>query len=98
MAIMRGRTPTESEKRGISRVKQAEELRLDGGKVKSVGVNRRKKPDWMGERWNQSGETSGRTPTGSEKRGISRVKQAEETRLDGGKVKSVGQNERKNPD
>ena len=55
MAIMRGRTPTESEKRGISRVKQAEEPRLDGGKVKSVGRNERKKPDWMRERWNQSG-------------------------------------------
>ena len=40
----------------------------------------------------------GRNPTGWGKSEISRGKQAKETRLDGGKVESVGRNERKNPD
>ena len=90
MAIMRGRNPTGWGKSEISRGKQAKETRLDGGKVKSVGVNRRKKPDRKREKWNQSGKAGERNPTGRGKSGISRVKQAKETRLDGGKVKSVG--------
>ena len=78
---MRGRNPTESEKRGISRVKQAEELRLDGGKVKSVGRNERKNPDWKRKKRNQSGKAGGRTPTGWGKSEISRVKLRKDPRL-----------------